>query len=66
MKVHSSTQAVFIDFTISALTGLHPLAVAEGLETVFPYIKEIIFVNVPLGKTPVNVRAGGDGAVHQH
>ena len=66
MQMHGATQAVFIDLAIGALPRLHPGAVTEGLETVFPNIKEIIFVNVSLSKTPVNVRAGGDGAVHQH
>ncbi len=38
MQVHGATQTVFIDLAIGALTSLHPLAVTEDLEAVFPYV----------------------------
>ncbi len=62
MQVHGATKAVFIDLAIGALPCLHPGAVTEGLETVFPNVKEVILIDVALSKTPVNVGAGGNGA----
>ena len=64
MQVHGATQAIIIDLAIGALSRFHPLAITERLETVYPNVKEVILIDVALGKTSVNIRAGGDGSVH--
>ena len=64
MEMHGATKAVLVHLTVGARTLYHPSTVAEGLETVFPNIQEIILVNVALHITAVNVRTSGDGAVN--
>ena len=66
MKVHRATETVFKHLAIGALSRLHPLAVTEGLETIFPDIKKVVFINIALHKTSVNVGTGGNGAVNQY
>ena len=64
VQVHGTAQAVLVDFTVFAATSLHPTAVAEGLETMLPYIKEVILIDVALDKQfSVDVGAGRDGTV---
>ena len=55
MKVHSSTEAILIDFAILADAFSHPIAIAEDLETVFPNVEEVILIDIALGKAPVDV-----------
>ena len=47
-KMHSVALAIAEPFAVSALVLLHPGTVTVWLETVFPYIDEIILVNITL------------------
>ena len=47
-QVHAVALAVAEPFAVSALILLHPTAVTVWLETVFPYVDEIVFVYVSL------------------
>ena len=66
MEMHRPAKTVLKHLAFSALPCLHPLAVAEGLETVFPDIQKIILVNVALNITAVYVGTSGNGAVNQN
>ena len=58
MKMHCSAQAIFEHLAISARALPHPGAVAEGLETVFPDIEEIVPIDVALHIAAINVGTG--------
>ena len=66
MQMHCPTEAALINLAVSTLACLHPLAVAERLETVFPNVDKIILIDVALGKTTVDVWTGRDGAIYQN
>ena len=66
MQMHCPAETILKDLAISALTRLHPLAVAERLETIFPDIEKIVVVDVALHKATVDVGASGNGAVHKN
>ena len=66
MQMHCPTEAALINLAISALACLHPLAVAERLETVFPDIEKIVLVNVTLSKASVNIGTSGNRAVNEN
>ena len=66
MEMHRSAKTIPKHFAISTLTLLHPLPVAERLETVFPNIQKIVSVNVALHIAAVNVGASGNGAVNEN
>ena len=65
MQVHGAAEAVFINLAILADACFHPITVSEDLESIFPYVKEIVLIDVALGKASVDVGAGGNGAVHE-
>jgi hypothetical protein len=64
-QMHGTTKTILEDFTILTDASAHPIAISEYLETVFPNVEEVIPIDVALGKTPVDVRAGGDAAVNE-
>ena len=64
--MHCPTETILKDLAISALTRLHPLAVAERLETIFPDIEKIVLVDVTLSKASVNIGASGNRAVNEN
>ena len=64
-KVHRAAEAVLKHLAICTLARLHPFTVAEGLETVFPNVEEVVLVNVALHETTVDVGTGGDGTVNE-
>ena len=66
VEVHRTTEAVLEHIAVGALTRFHPLTVAEGLETVFPDIQEVVLINVALDKSTVDVRTSRNGAVNKH
>lgn len=66
MQMHRPAETILKDLAISALTRLHPLAVAERLETIFPDIEKIVLVDVTLSKASVNIGASGNRAVNEN
>ena len=64
--MHRPAETILKDLAISALTRLHPLAVAERLETVFPDIEKIVVVDVTLSKASVNIGSSGNRAVNEN
>ena len=65
MQMHRAAEAVLIHLAISALTRFHPLAVTEGLETVFPNVKEIVLIDITLHEAAIDVGTSGNGAINQ-
>ena len=65
MQMHRSAKAILKHLAISTLTRFHPLTVAERLETVFPNVQKIIFVDIALHKATVDVGASGNGTINQ-
>jgi hypothetical protein len=64
--VHRAAAAVFIVFAVQADAGFSPGAVPHKTKTLFPHIKKIVAVDVPLNKIAVNIGTGRYGAVVQH
>jgi hypothetical protein len=62
--VKSVALAIFIILAISALTLFCPFPVTKILKPSLPDLEEIIPVNVSLGKTSVDIRAGRDGSIN--
>ena len=56
--MHSVALAIAEPFAVSALVLLHPGTVTVWLETVFPYIDEIILVNISLMVVSTYAAAG--------
>ena len=65
MQVHRTAKAIPKHLAISALSSLHPSAIAKRLETVFPNIQKVVLIDIALHKAAVDVRTGGNGAVNQ-
>lgn len=61
--MHGASQAVFIGLAVLADARFHPITITEDLESVFPYVKEIVLIDVALCEVAVGVGAGGDGAI---
>ena len=60
MKMHCSTETILEHFAIGTLTSLHPLAVAERLETVFPDIEKVVLIDIALSKAAIDIRTSGN------
>ena len=65
VQMHTVTLAVAEEGTVSTEPSLHPAAVAEGLETMLPYVHEIVAVNVALVVIGTDAGTGGNGTVCQ-
>ena len=65
VQMHRPTKAVLEHLAISARALLHPGAVTERLETVFPDIEEIVLINIALHIAAVNVGTSGNRAVNE-
>ena len=63
--MHRPAKAILKHLAISALTLLHPFAVAEGLKTVLPHIQKVILIDVALDIAAVYVGTSGNGAINQ-
>lgn len=66
VQVHAVALTVAEEGTVSTEPSLHPAAVAEGLETMLPYVHEIVAVNVALVVIGTDAGAGGYRAVRQN
>lgn len=64
-EVHAVTLAIAEEGAIVAIACSHPLAIAIGLETMFPHVHEVVVVDVALVVVATDAGAGGDGAVDQ-
>ena len=58
VEMHCPAEAVLIHLAVGARAMFHPCTVAEGLETVFPNIEEIILIDIALHIAAVDVGAG--------
>ena len=59
VQMHGTAKTVFVDFAIGTDASTHPAPVAERLETIFPYVEEVVLVDVALNEQlAVDVRTG--------
>lgn len=65
MQMHRPAKAIPIHLAVGTLSRLHPSAVTEGLETVFPNIEEVILIDIALREAAVDVGTSGNGAVNE-
>ena len=65
-KVHSSAHAVTEPLAFSALIPMHPTSVPVLLETVLPYVYEIILVDIALMIVAPDAAACGNGTVYEY
>ena len=65
-QMHAVSPAIAEVLAVGAIAFPHPFAVSVGLETVFPYLHEVVLVDVSLVVVRADAGAGRDGAVYQY
>ena len=65
-EMHATTFAITEILAGGTCLLLHPAAVTIGMIAVFPYLHEVVVVDVTLFIVAANAGAGRDGAVYQY
>lgn len=65
-QVHAAAATVLPEFAGGAFILFHPTAVAIRNKAVFPYLHEVVLVDVPLGVVGPDAGACRNGAVGQY
>lgn len=64
--MHSATQTLLEVLAFGAGAALHPAAVTHFGKFIFPYVHQIVFVDVALYERPIHIGAGADIAIDEH
>jgi hypothetical protein len=64
--VQSAARTIIVIPAIKAYPCFSPPAIPHDFKTIVPYVKKIVFVDIPLNKASVNIGTRGNGTVKQN